>query len=143
LRVIAVDPGKTTGLACSDNGHVVALAASPHPIEAWKWIYSHYMAAEGVASVIIEDYQGSGPASEPAIYTIKAVGFLSYTCALMSMTYRVVPPQRRKSQVDRAKTIVEAWNTEHGTHWPIHTVDALAHAFAEEVSSVRTNRRSG
>ena len=131
MYIVAVDPGRTTGLACVTLGGGIAvdLAYLTDPLLTWRWI-SRFVPATG-SRLIIEDFQAPGPISSHARHTIGVVGFLDYGSQLQRWNVKVVQPARRKAYLTEAKAEVARWNAKFGLTLPIHTADALAHALAE------------
>lgn len=123
MRVVAIDPGLTIGLAWYDT--------SSRDFEAWQtmdvvkaasWIRS---ASIGVLNVkyVVENYLSAGHLTKEAKETIKLVGFFEYWLGYELGDVTLAPPQKRLSGVTAAKKMAERDDIPGPHSW-----DALAHA---------------
>lgn len=123
MRVIAIDPGLTIGLAWYDTASRDFEAwQTAKPYEAATWIQN---ATKGVLNVkyVVENYLSAGHLTKEAKETIKLVGFFEYWIGYQLGDVILAPPQKRLSGVTAAKKMAERENIEGPHSW-----DALAHA---------------
>lgn len=126
MHFIAVDPGKTIGLAywhpLSETWEATQLK---DPYRAMAWIET-FIDTHGIARLkfTVEKYSGGGYKTAEGTYTTELVGFFS---RFLEYTYEVVVrtpiSQQRLAGMERVKELIA------GTDTPgPHSHDALAHA---------------
>lgn len=123
MRIIAIDPGLTTGVASYDtvNSELIYAEQFTEPLDAMTWI--GFRVGSQKATFLIEDYVGGGYRNYESNHTLKVLGFFYYA---IHIEYGVKPimraPQQRLSALTEAKT-------HEGFPTP-HAYDALAHAIS-------------
>lgn len=117
MRVVAIDPGLTIGVAeVTTNPLRVVTFATDDPIEVVTFLTGTYDA------VVVENFVGGGPRTKEAIHTLKVLGFVQYYAQFLGLPVTLQQPQMRKHKVSEAKSLLK-------TATP-HEIDALAHALA-------------
>jgi hypothetical protein len=118
MDIIAIDPGRTTGIAIKiAEGYYTCTFIDPDDV--YKIILSH---AWGV--VIYERFVASGMVSDHGIYTIELVGGIKALCAVNKLVGYPHVAIQRKPFIEAAKT--------KATSLVSHEVDAMAHLLAWE-----------
>jgi hypothetical protein len=125
MRVIAVDPGLTIGLAWYDSeteGWEVAQMGGVQ--NAAEWIEERVYHLD---VILVENYLSAGALTKEAMITIKLVGFFEHWAQYMDWGLALVPPQKRLSGVGRATTLIgdSAKDMHRGGR---DAIAALAHA---------------
>lgn len=120
MRLIAVDPGLTIGVAevrvgARGERNVVQTFQTDDPLAATNSICRADV-------VVVEDFVGGGPRTKEAIHTLKVCGFVEWYARLLGVTVVLRQPQFRLHKVTEATALV-------GPGAP-HAVDALAHALS-------------
>ncbi len=134
MRVIAVDPGLTIGLAYYDSTveHGWLTWQGNNPQDAAKWIYD--IPTPRSAHLIVENFISGGHLTSEAKETIKLVGFFEYWGAWLGFPTKLVVPQKRLSAVSQATQLLGS-ATENMHRNGRDAIAALAHAisYAREV----------
>jgi hypothetical protein len=129
VRILALDPGKTCGVAWVDTetgghnalqmdhgdlvnyvGAVLLIGFTPSE-ELWQ-----------PDVLIIEDYIGSGPRDKWSKLTLLAIGRAQACAELAGVPWEMQTPQVRRPWLEEAKK----------NGYPKHATDALAHALAKK-----------
>jgi len=122
-RVLSIDPGVTTGVALVQiyDGKLLEthIITDVHELSRLVQRVGLEMSVFGV----IEDFVGSGPRTNEAIFVLKLIGRLEAICESVDMPYVLRAPQARIPLVNEAKK-----RTERGTS--PHIIAAYAHALA-------------
>lgn len=124
MHFLAVDPGKTIGLAywhpISETWEVTQLK---DPYEAMEWLEARILRfVFGEYLVSVEKFAGGGYKTAEGTYTAELVGFFSrYIEYTYNTTVRTPISQQRLSGMGRAKQLA-------GDEPGPHSHDALAHA---------------
>lgn len=117
-KVMAIDPGITTGIAIVDlTGSIVGSCLNTSVIDVMGSIVS-----TKPDLVIIEDFVGAGPRSKESIFVLKLIGMVLGVCFIEKIPYVVQVPQIRVPYVSVAKEMGEGRSR--------HIIDAYAHALA-------------
>jgi len=127
-KVIAVDPGITTGVAFKDytTGHIVTFATTA-PDKLYELI-------SGVDIVVIEDFTTAGRISRPGLDTVQIIGGIKALCWYLGKPYSIQMPAIRRPYVEQAALTLQKLyqhSSDHGTV-AVHEIDALAHLLAWE-----------
>lgn len=124
LRVLAFDPGITTGIAYRPEKDKYVTCVSKDPAEVWGFINP-----ETVDLVIYEDFVAQ-LISRYGLATVRVVGGIQSRCDQHGIKILLHRPQMRKAFID----IARSWLIEHtgskGTGR--HEIDALAHILTWE-----------
>ena len=126
MRLIAVDPGLTTGLAYY-NTNVGDFHAfqTQSVVEAENWIVDRWSWTEPDV-FIVEDFISAGHLTKQAKHTIKLLGYFEYWFRSDHEKKVVIQvPQKRLSSVEEATKMCMNKAIEGPHSW-----DALAHALA-------------
>ena len=119
FRVLAIDPGRSTGIVLVDQTGLILqsqLATTPEQVLV-------AVATITPSVVVIEDFVGAGPRTLDAIFTLKLIGGASAIAWLKRIQVVIQVPQARTPLLTEAKR-----RADKGTS--IHVVDAYAHALA-------------
>lgn len=115
--IIAIDPGKTTGIAVYD-GTTLATEVLLSQTAVWDRI-----SPVGVDTVVIERFSTADYLSKYGLLTIEIVGGVKAICYQQGKTLVVHSPQNRSSMQETAHTHLKGKNVP----FMIHEEDALAH----------------
>lgn len=130
MRIIAVDPGLTIGLAFYDSlTEDFKVDQCDNPFEAIGVITGWSMRYDPDA-LLVEDYQSGGHLTKEAKETIKLVGFFSYWGTLQVTWTETVAPQARLSSVVQATKLLSAEDLSEMHRNGRDAVAALAHAIS-------------
>jgi hypothetical protein len=124
LRVLAFDPGVTTGIAYRPKKGEYATCVVKTPEEAWEFIDP-----KSVDLCIFEDFQAQ-LISRYGIHTVQVVGGIKARCAMYKIDILLQRPQQRRAFIDIAARYLK----EHrgGTGTGAHEKDALSHILSWE-----------
>jgi hypothetical protein len=104
MRIIAVDPGLTIGLAWYDSvKQVWEVAQVSDSIGAMEWIEERTFDLD---VLLVENYLSAGSLTKEAMTTIKLVGFFEHHARYMDWGFALVPPQKRLSGVGEATRMI-------------------------------------
>lgn len=106
MRIIAVDPGLTIGLAFYDSlTEDFKVDQCSNPFEAVTIILG-WVDRYDPDAFLVEDYQSGGHLTKEAKETIKLVGFFTYWGTLSVTWTESVAPQARLSSVVQATRLI-------------------------------------
>jgi hypothetical protein len=122
MKILAIDPGLTTGVAHYDSrtGKVLRAFDETSPVRVAEFMELLKRKRE-VGVVVLEDVIGQGPRDRYIVRTLKVLGFLEGYGHLLGLEVVLHPPQTRKCMLDKAAKL-----SGPGMHY----TDALAHALA-------------
>lgn len=126
MRIIAVDPGETIGLALwdtDDSTCKVHQVAGTYAAGAW-------IEHNTPDIVLVENYLGSGALTKEAKTTVMRVGFFSEWAMYMDWETYLVAPQKRLSAVSQATELIGPEALKAMYRNGRDAVAALAHALA-------------
>lgn len=134
MRLIAIDPGGTTGVATLiDNKYAVTTIRCFNHIENKRieWVDTQllwtFVREGGWDHVVIEGYATPGLISKDGIATIEIIGQLRYICEYHQIPYTIQYPLERHAAIktgDAAKIMLEQVGKKR---YPSHELDAMAH----------------
>ena len=147
--VVGIDPGETIGLAWVtyqhgeqiDRWHLVDAQATDVSVAlTFLQMAVDQLRPDYDMTVVIEDYQSSGPLTKEAKLTIEQVGFFHGWFTARSnqprnILCKIVPPGRRQSRLEQARKL----SPNGAVHAARHGVDALAHVLKEIAKEEETN----
>lgn len=116
-KVLAIDPGGTTGVALRYGSE-------------GKWLTASYTTPEqlcdailkGLDHVVIENFKAEH-ISKYGLYTVKLVGGVFFACRKLDIPLTIHEPQARYPfRTDAKQMIIDS-----GQKYVIHEMDALAH----------------
>lgn len=113
LRLLAIDPGGTTGCAVKIDGAYKAFTLD-NPSELYHLIYDSHWTA-----IAYENFTSAGNINQYGHHTIRLCGAIEAICTLKGIPYFVHMPQNRYAYMSKAKVIVG--------RAVIHQADAMAH----------------
>lgn len=116
MKVLAVDPGVTTGLAYKKNGIYITKAVTSH-----DEIFGIILNQEWDI-VVCEMFITAGRVSKYGIDTIELIGALKALCKLSVIKMVMHTPSQRKPYEDKAAKILSAQGK-----FMTHQKDALSH----------------
>lgn len=119
-RLIAIDPGGTTGIAVRVGDMQPVTCVTKTPDELWD-----FLSAGKFTHCVIEDFQANR-VDRHMIYTIRLVGGVEASCRLLGIELKKHTPQ------DRYPFRKEAEEFLRGSKAVIHERDALMHLFRWE-----------
>jgi hypothetical protein len=125
--VVAIDPGKTTGVAIRTPDGKFHTCVLTSDLEVWELVQSHNW-----DTVVFETFATSNLVSAYGIKTIELVGAIRAICALRGLEAIAQAPVRRVPYVKKARKLITYPHQEH-------EVDALAHLLrweADDASQV-------
>lgn len=126
MRVIAIDPGVTIGLAHITEGSGKYWSWDTHQtkdiIEAFEWVDE---LINGFSTLVIEDFISAGHLTKEAKRTLKVIGFFEYSYQ-DTLHVEIATPQKRLPFVKQAHELTLSRNLPGP-----HSADALAHALAK------------
>jgi len=125
VKVVGVDPGRTTGLAfvtLTPTSRVLHYADGERDVEHVGRLLLKWSSDNPDIVVVVEDFLGAGPRSADSNHTLKVVGFTYYLCQMEGIPSALVPPQARLSSMDDARALAQGRG--------VHATDATAHALA-------------
>lgn len=131
MRVLAVDPGETIGLAWYDTDTEEFSVTQVDDVwEAEDWIWAETIEFMGDLVFLIEDYNSAGYMTKSAYNTVKVLGRIhGYMERDWGCLTNLVPPQARLSSVDQATEMLgENVKTMHRNGRD--AIAALAHALS-------------
>lgn len=122
MRILAIDPGVTTGVAHynSRTKRIIAHFQTKNPMEVIEYMERLHKSGT-VDIVVIEDFIGYGRRDAAVIKTIKNLGFFEGFAHALKLEVQIQQPQMRKAFLSRATEMVGA---------EMHYTDATAHALA-------------
>ena len=121
MKVLAIDPGISTGMAwVSDEGELIASVVTDSKSHILQLLQEF---AHSDYTVVIEDFVGAGPRTKEAIFVLKLIGFVTAVCLIYEYPLHLQVPQQRLPLLSEAKQRAPKGAI-------IHAVDAYAHALA-------------
>lgn len=117
-RVLAIDPGGTTGLAWQLPDGSLMTESVNEPEELWQQIDPRL-----IERVVYEQF-GGRVISEHGLHTVRMVGGIQALCYYHKLPVEGRPPQSRTAFIDKAKEHIQRTK---GIKFVVHEVDALAH----------------
>lgn len=126
-RVLAIDPGGTTGLAFSPGPGEYHTATASTPEELYDFISTDF------TDIVIENFRAHR-IDHYGLYTVRLVGGVHALCHKLGVRYVNVPPVQRRAFQDEAHKLLS------GVRHVIHETDALAHLLAWEYKNGYRNR---
>lgn len=124
LRVLAFDPGVTSGIAFRPRKGEYITCVSKVPEEVWDFID-----ADRTDLVIFEDFTAQ-QISRFGIATVQVVGGIKSRCAQQKIEFLLHRPQERRAFIDVARTYLKENRGGKGTGQ--HEIDALSHILTWE-----------
>lgn len=130
-RLVAVDPGVTTGLAIYEDSLYTTLAIKP-VTQVMEVVLKGYITAvpHGIVTVgfpntlvVLEDFNTAGAISEHGLHTVRLIGAIEFACHLYSIPLILQFPGERKKFIEQAKDMLVTMKP----HFQEHDKDALAH----------------
>jgi hypothetical protein len=141
-RLLAIDPGGTTGIAYRaynaapmlfiSGGTYVDTMTETRPENVWTLVTCE----AGWDQVICEKFTGQGHMNKVRVDVIELVGGIRALCVEHGIPFAFRTPQNRKAYQSEAK----AWLKAQGTPYMDHQEDALAHLLAWEDIGEREKR---
>lgn len=119
MRLLAIDPGGTTGLAIytlDDNGEDYLGFVAKSPGLVLKHIYTH-----PYDTIIVEDYNGQ-LISADGLMTVRLIGGIEALCYVLQIPRVLQFPQERDKYMPHAKQLVNNFGPDTR-----HARDAMAH----------------
>lgn len=124
LRVLAYDPGVTTGIALRGRKGEYATMVTKDQDEAWEFIRP-----DRVDLVIFENFAAQR-ISKYGLKTVRVVGGIESRCSLHKIQIIKHTPQQRRAWIDIARKWLIENTGSKGTGQ--HEIDALSHIFCWE-----------
>jgi hypothetical protein len=122
MKLLAVDPGRTTGVAIfslDPATHIYEFATNTYSdhTEVWSLFNS------SIAAVICEQFSSAGrQMSGHGLHTVRLIGSLEHACWMHKILFVTQPPQLRKAQLHQSVKLLGKYVE--------HRSDALAHLLA-------------
>lgn len=124
LRILAVDPGVTVGVATKIGDNYMALEVGTKE-DVWNFLRVDW------DYVVVERFKTAGMISVYGLHTVEMVGGLQGICHVKSIPLTFHPPAKRKAFMREAASILTAKKV-HFSKADDHAHDALAHLLAFE-----------
>lgn len=115
MKILALDPGGTTGLAWRIDG-IYGWKALVDAEPIWKEVLDAQVC-------IVEQFSTTGPVSKYGFQTVRLIGNIEAICWLRGIEYIKTYPSRRMPFVQKATAMVGKKKA------TIHEVVALSHLF--------------
>jgi hypothetical protein len=117
-RILAIDPGGTTGLAWQMPDGSFMTEAVKEAEELWELLNPSL-----IQRVVYEQF-GGRIISEHGLHTVRLIGGIQALCYYHKLPVQGRPPQSRKAFVDKAQDYIKQTK---GIRFVVHEVDALSH----------------
>ena len=126
-KVLAIDPGVTTGMACrlSDGTAITFHLPGPDSTAVFNALES----LRPLELVVLETFFAAR-IDPSGLYTVRLIGSIEALCWQWQVPLDMHPPFKRKAFLTRAMNDIKARNG--GIQPVIHEADALSHLYAYE-----------
>ena len=124
-RIIAIDPGGTTGIAVRKEDGEIYLTQLTKPSELWEFLRG-YRRVEEQGTIICENFSTAGRISSAGLHTVRLVGGVQAIGWVMGWPVYTPEPAQRIMMREKAEEIAPR------KHELRHQRDALMHLLAFE-----------
>lgn len=143
-RIVAVDPGVTTGLAIYDPTLNTYTTLAIQPVTDVLAVvtlgYNCYTDRPTTPTVcVIEDFNTGGAISAHGLHTVRLIGAVEYACDLFDIPLFLQFPGERERCIQDARDLLAHMKPKHMAH----DVDALAHLLLYQLRTANNQHPTG
>lgn len=135
MRVVAIDPGGSNGVAIHDEKGYMTLTLT-EPLELWKLLI-----AMKPDVAVYEDFLTNHRISQDGLHTVRVIGGILALCDLYGWQRVKHIPSHRKAFLRAAENTLKEVEKPKNVGTTKHEIDALAHLLAYEHRQVLNEAR--